>query len=93
MLRAVAQDEADDAARWFEGKQVGLGVDFVTELQRVFEVISSQPDRYPLVLGDTREAPLGRFSFCVYYRVRSDRVVVTAVFHTARDPSVWQRRS
>lgn len=92
VLRPVAQDEADEAARWYEGKQVGLGADFLAELQRVLDVIGGQPDRYPVVLGDTREAPLARFPYCVYYRQRPGRVVVTAVFHTSRDPSDWQRR-
>ena len=92
MLRPVAQDEADEAARWYEGKQAGLGADFLAELQRVLDVISGQPDRYPVVLGDTREAPLARFPYCVYYRERPGRVVVTAVFHTSRDPSIWEGR-
>ena len=93
MLRTVAQDEADEVARWYEGKQAGLGADFLAELQRVLDVISGQPDRYPVVLGDTREAPLARFPYCVYYRERPGRVVITAGFHTSRDPSVWQGRS
>ena len=92
-MRAAAQDEADQAARWYEGQRPGLGVDFVAELQRVFAVISSHPDRYPVAAGDTREAPLSRFPYCVYYRVGRNRVAVTAVFHTARDPSIWQSRS
>jgi len=93
VLRAIAQDEADKAAHWYEGKCAGLGADFLAEVQRVLDLISGQPDRYPIVLGDTREAPLARFPYCVYYRERPGRVVVTAVFHTSRDPSVWQGRS
>ncbi len=93
VLRAVAQDEADKAALWYEGKQAGVGADFLAELQRVLDAISDQPDRFPVVIGDTREAPLSRFPYCVYYRPRPDRVIVTAVFHTSRDPSAWQSRS
>jgi plasmid stabilization system protein ParE len=92
-LRAAAQAEADEAAVWYEGKQAGLGADFLTELQRVLDTIAGQPDRYPVALGDTREAAMSRFPYCVFYRTRPGRVVVTAVFHTARDPSVWQGRS
>ncbi len=93
VLRAAAQNEADEAARWYEGQRPGLGAAFVAELQRVFDVISAHPDRYPVAAGDTREAPLSRFPYCVYYRVGRNRVAVTAVFHTARDPSIWQSRS
>lgn len=93
VLRAAAQDETDEAARWYEAHQVGIGADFLAELQRVLDVIAGQPDRYPVALGDTREAPLARFPYCVYYRDRPGRVVVTAVFHTSRDPLVWQGRA
>jgi toxin ParE1/3/4 len=93
VFRAIAQGEADEAARWYEKQRPGLGVEFLAELGRVVEVIGGQPDRYPEVLNDTREAPLARFPYCVYYRVRLGRVAVTAVFHTARNPELWQSRS
>jgi toxin ParE1/3/4 len=93
VLRADAQDEADEAAHWYERRQAGVGADFLDELQRVLDTIAAQPDRYPIAQDDTREAPLGRFPYCVYYRERPGRVVVTAVFHTSRDPSNWQGRS
>ena len=93
VLRPAAQTEADEAARWYEGQRAGLGDDFVIELQRIIDVIASQPNRYPVVSGDTRQAPLTRFPYCVYYRVRPNRVIVTAVLHASRDPSIWQSRS
>ena len=36
-----------------------------------------------MVFGDVREALVLRFPYCVYYRVKTDRVVVMAVFHTS----------
>jgi plasmid stabilization system protein ParE len=92
VLRTPARDEADEAAQWYEQRQAGLGTVFVVELQRVLDQIASQPDRYPIVQGDTREAPVSRFPYCVYYRIRTTHIVVTAIFHTARDPSIWQSR-
>lgn len=92
-FRVVARNEAEDAARWYEEQRAGLGVDFLAELQQVLDAIGEQLDRYPVALGDTREAPLARFPYCVYYRDRAGAVVVTAVFHTARDPTIWQGRA
>jgi plasmid stabilization system protein ParE len=92
VFRAVAQAEFDDAATWYERQSPGLGADFVSEVQKVLDTISNQPQRYPLASGDVREAPVSRFPYCVYYRVKPDRIVVIAVFHTARDPAIWQAR-
>src|SRR5437764_13355782 len=93
VFRPVAQTEFDGAAAWYEGQRPGLGSDFVAEVQKVFDTIANQPDRYPIASGDVREAPVSRFPYCVYYRVKPSRLVVIAVFHTSRDPSVWQGRS
>ena len=91
-FRAIAKTEFDAAAEWSSDQRYGLGDDFVAEVDRVLESIAKQPDRYPVAEGDVREAPVSRFPYCVYYRVKPERVVVLAVFHTSREPSVWQAR-
>jgi len=93
VFRPAAQAEFDAAAAWYEGQKPGLGSDFVAEVQQVLDTIANHPERYPMVFGDVREALVSRFPYCVYYRNKPDRVVVIAVFHTSRDPSVWQGRA
>jgi len=90
--RPAAQTEFEDAALWYETKRAGLGVDFVTEVQLVLDKIAHQPTRYPLAFADIREAPVSRFPYCVYYRAKPNRIVILAIFHSARDPRVWQAR-
>jgi plasmid stabilization system protein ParE len=92
LYRPAAKAEFDEAADWYENQQPGLGIDFVAAVQRVLDTICLQPKRYPIVCQDVREAPVQRFPYCVYYRTGRNRLVVLAVFHTARDPSVWQSR-
>jgi toxin ParE1/3/4 len=41
---------------------------------------------------DIREALLTKFPFCLYYVIESDRIEIISVFHTSRDPQVWQGR-
>jgi plasmid stabilization system protein ParE len=92
VFRPAAQAEFDEAAAWYEAQRPGLGDDFVAEVQHVLDTIAQHPERYPIVEGDVREALVSRFPYCIYYRAKPDRIVVIAVFHTARDPSVWQGR-
>ena len=91
-FRRVARVEFDEAADWYERRQVGLGPRFVAAVQRVLDRITELPDFYPVVHGDVREALVRRFPFCIYYREGADQILVLAVFHTSRDPSVWQDR-
>ena len=92
-FRPIAEEEFDDAAAWCDRQRPGLGAEFVTAVQRVLDEIAADPDRFPAESGDTREAPIQRFPYCVYYRARPGRVVVLAVLHTSRDPAVWQSRA
>jgi toxin ParE1/3/4 len=91
-FRGAAQEEYDNAAVWYEGQRAGLGTEFELEVQAALDTILRQPDGYPLAIGVVREAPLSRFPYCIYYRVRSGRIVVISVFHNSRDPQVWQSR-
>lgn len=93
VFRHLARAEFMEAAEWYEGQREGLGMEFVAEVQKVLDRIGEQPDRFPLASGDIREAPIKRFPYCVYYRVKADRVVVLAVFHSSRDPAIWQSRN
>jgi plasmid stabilization system protein ParE len=93
VFRPAAEAEYLGAVAWYEAQQTGLGSDFEAEVQAALDTIANQPDRYPVVHRDTREAPVRRFPYCVYYRVRSDRLVVLAVFHQSREPADWQGRA
>jgi hypothetical protein len=61
VFRSAARAEFDEATAWYEARRDGLGTEFVLEIQRVFDRILENPTRYPIVVGDVREAPASRF--------------------------------
>lgn len=89
----AVRGEIDDAYNWYEQRQLGLGSDFLDEVQRILEEITANSARYGFADGDIREGFLNRFPYAIYYRVLADRIRVLAVLHTARDPSKWQSRN
>lgn len=93
VLRQVARDEFDAAADWYEARQAGLGPQFVAAVQAVFDRISANPQLHAVVRRDIRKAVVSGFPYSVYYREQQTRVVVLAVFHSSRDPAIWQGRS
>ncbi len=90
-LRA-ARREFDDAGDWYEQRRAGLGVRFVAAVNYVLNAASENAERYPEAFGDVREGCVSGFPYCVYYREEMGKIVVISVFHTARDPAVWQAR-
>jgi plasmid stabilization system protein ParE len=93
VLRDEAQAEFDAAFDYYEAQQAGLGIDFLARAQRVFDRIGANPLVHQVVFGDIRKAIVTRFPYCVFYRPHTDRVEVIAVFHSSRNPTVWQGRT
>ena len=92
-LRRSAQCDLDGAIEWYENVGVPVTNRFETAVQSVFDQIALQPDRYPIALGNVREAVLpDRFPYSVFYRSRGQKVIVIAVYHHARDPAGWKDR-
>lgn len=92
-FRRLAQAELEDAVDWHEQRRAGLGVAPRLAVRQVFATITTAPESYPEVWDDVREAAVPNFPYAVYYQIRSADVEVIAVFHTSRDPAVWQARA
>jgi len=92
-FRQQARREFDAAGDWYERERPGLGKAFLAEVDRVLQVIVSNPDAFPEVLAGIRKAVVKRFPYCLYSRIRGETIVVLAVFHSARNPTVWQARN
>lgn len=92
VFRHAAKSEFECAALWYDEKRPGLGEEFIREIDEALAKAAAAPQRHPVVFRDIRRAVARRFPFTVYFRVRSDTLVVLAVFHGRRDPTIWQRR-
>jgi plasmid stabilization system protein ParE len=92
-VRPAAQRDIEEAARWYESQQPGLGDAFLGEFLAVSSRISETPHAFPEVGRFTRRALLRRFPFGVYYRLSDDSAVVVAVMHGSRAPQRWQQRT
>jgi plasmid stabilization system protein ParE len=87
-----ARAEFDDAHDWYEEQRAGLGDTFADRVHDALELIAEFPRMHAVVLGDIRKAVVHRFPYCVFYREEATRVRVLAVFHSSRDPALWQQR-
>lgn len=93
VLRDEAQAEFDEAFAYDVNQTPGLGVAFAARVQETFDRVSTNPTLHAFVLADIRKSPVARFPYRVFYRVEADRVEILAVFHTSRDPAIWQGRA
>lgn len=91
-LRA-ARAEFDSAALRYDLQRAGLGMQFVSEIDRVIDLASTYPERFPIKHLEIRCAQARRFPYSVYFRSEATRIVVLSVFHARRNPTIWQERA
>lgn len=95
-FRPEVEQDVVEASAWYEDRQVGLGLEFVEEVIRVWRSLKENPllacRKHPH--RNIRWRYPERFPYRVLYEVNeSERiVVVAAVIHAARHESVWRER-
>ncbi len=92
-----AEAEAQEAARWYDERQNGLGQQFLDALAHALESIERQPQAFSRIQTndanrEVRRYVLQRFPYLIFYEVRTAEVLVVAVAHSRRRPNYWQNR-
>lgn len=63
-------------------KQINLG----------FENIKQTPKSFPFTHKDVRKYVVKKFPFVIYYRIVDKTIQIIAIFHTSRNPEIWNER-
>jgi len=78
---------------WYENKRAGLGLGFISEIDRCVSLASENPRQFAIAQNEIRRVIVQRFPYSIYFRVEPYRIVVLAVFHSSRNPTIWQARA
>ena len=83
-------NERDDAFRWYEERQPGLGFSFLARLELLLNHIATFPEAFRARANGRRHAPMRTFPYTVVYTLEPAAVVIVAVFHASRSPGNWE---
>jgi toxin ParE1/3/4 len=89
----LPEQDALDAAIWYEERQPGLGEEFLDEVDRAARALGDSPLHHRIRFADVRRASIHRFKFYgIYYTIREEEVWILAIFHGRRHPRRLQKR-
>ena len=88
----LAEAELNDAIRYYENEQVGLGVAFLSEVRRCTSAVLEYPEANPVVRGRIRRRLCDKFPYALLYEGRADQIRVLAVMHLKRRSNYWVGR-
>ena len=89
----AANNEFIEASTWYEEKRTGLGIEFIAEIEHCITLIAEYPTRYAIVYQEIRRIVINKFPYSIYFRVEAEQIIILAVFHSRRNPAIWQTRA
>ena len=88
-----AEEDALEAALWYDERESGLGDDFLDEVELAVEALARDALMHRVRFADVRRAPIRRFKFYgLYYLVREHEVWIIGIEHGRRHPRHLQER-
>jgi toxin ParE1/3/4 len=91
-LLPPAEEEMIEAALFYEAASVGLGEDFLDDIQHAIDTAREHPELGVEVAPGLRRILVRRFPFTVIYAAEPERVLVVAIAHQRRRPQYWKGR-
>src|SRR5262245_38196581 len=95
--RVVLTDDAKADVRaavaWYNGQRKGLGKRFNQGARAAVALLSKTAEAHAKIFGEVRQTLIAGFpAYVIHYIVQPNQVTVFSVFHTIRDPRLWQLR-
>jgi plasmid stabilization system protein ParE len=92
ILKPGAEDDTDIAYNWYENQQLGLGEDFLKELEFFYEKLEQNPTAFGNAETNVRQVVLKRFPYVIVFEIEKKDVVVYGIFHKRQRPDIRRKR-
>jgi plasmid stabilization system protein ParE len=63
---------------------------FVDEFDGATSFLAENPVAPVVVEGDVRRWNLNKFPYAIYFRPRTEGILIVAIMHARRDPDAWK---
>jgi len=93
LIRPEAESDLAAAYSWYEGKDAGLGEEFLRTVEASLLGVQKNPQTHQKIYKEVRRALTKRFPYGIFYLIDNDTVSVLGVLHARRDPAVIKARS
>ena len=93
LIRPEAEKDLKESFVWYEDKRIGLGFNFLLQFEAGLHFITRNPTVSSKKYKDVRMYLLKRFPFKLFYLVNKNQIIVLAVLHSKRRPSLLKKRA
>jgi plasmid stabilization system protein ParE len=87
-----AEDDLDSSYSYYFDESSKLADAFFQSIKISLENLKKSPLSFPLIHKNLRKYTVRKFPFVIYYQVEGFIIKVIAIFHTSRNPKIWDER-
>jgi plasmid stabilization system protein ParE len=93
IFHPLVVQELINAAVYYEEENQGLGLEYLSEVERAANLLIRYPNSGSVIRGFVRRLILPRFPYSLLYRVVDEELIrILAVAHHKRKPRYWVDR-
>lgn len=81
LLQDEAIKEIQDAFQWYAQQRIGLGYEFVDQVEKSFQKLAVAPEYYTQVANIYCRIKLKRFLYLIIYEISGTDIIVVQVKH------------
>lgn len=88
-----ALNDIQETFEWYELKLKGLGLRYKTQAKKQINSLKKDPYLFSIKYNEIRCRKIEKFPFLIHYLINENTKTVTvfAVFHTSRNPEIWNK--
>lgn len=87
-----AECDFDNSYKYYFADSPKVADAFFQRISISFESIKTIPFSFPEVYKNVRKFTVKKFPFVIYFQVEEYAIKVIAIFHTSRNPEIWNVR-
>lgn len=86
--------DIQETSEWYEFQLKGLGLRYKTQTKKQINTLKKDPYLFSIKYNNIRCRKIEKFPFLIHYEINEETktVNVFAVFHTSRNPKIWNTR-
>lgn len=86
IFREEVREEIASAYNWYENQRVGLGDEFLEEIDKALKLLKTNPQHYTFIYKTRRRLVIKRFPYKIIYEIFNTEVVIFALKHIKQKP-------
>jgi len=94
IILPLTKNDIRESAKWYNKAKKGLGIEFIEEIDLLISIIQTNPLSFAIKYENVRLALINRFPYMIHYEYleNENTIFIKAIFHTSRNPTIWEDR-